>query len=47
MDEVTLCYPQEKFNKLRTVLGFKQDSELVELIESDDAFRIVRNNDTN
>ena len=47
MDEVTLCYPQEKFNKLRTVLCFKQDSELVELIESADAFRIVRNKDTN
>ena len=46
MDEVTLCYPQEKFNKLRTALGFKQDSELVELVESADAFRIVRNKDT-
>lgn len=46
MDEVTLCYPQEKFNKLRTALGFKQDSELVELVESADAFRIVRNKET-
>jgi hypothetical protein len=46
MDEVTLCYPQVKFNKLRTVLGFKQDSELTELIEQAEAFYIVRQKDT-
>ena len=46
MDPVTLAYPQENFNKLRTALGFKQDSELVELIEQSDAFRIVRNKET-
>lgn len=46
MDEVTLCYPQEKFNKLRTALGFKQDSELVSLIELADVFRIIRHKDT-
>ena len=46
MDEVTLCYPQEKFNKLRTALGFKQDSELVDLVESADTFRIIRHKDT-
>ena len=46
MDEVTLCYPQAKFNKLRTALGFKQDSELVSLVESADAFRIIRHKDT-
>ena len=39
MDPVTLAYPQENFNKLRTALGFKQDSELVDLIEQSDAFR--------
>lgn len=47
MDEVTLCYPQEKFNKLRTALGFKQDSELTELIEQAETFYIVRQKDTN
>ena len=46
MDEVTLCYPQHKFNKLRTALGFKQDSELVALVESADAFRIIRHKET-
>ena len=46
MDEVTLCYPQEKFNKLRTALGFKQDSELVALVETAESFRIIRNKDT-
>ena len=43
MDEVTLAYTREHFNKLRRVLGFKQDSELTELIERSEAFRIVRN----
>ena len=42
MDEVTLCYPQYKFNKLRTALGFKQDSELTELVEQAEVFSIVR-----
>ena len=46
MDPVTLAYPQEQFNKLRTALGFKQDSELTELVMQADAFRIVRNKDT-
>lgn len=46
MDEVTLCYPQEKFNRLRTALGFKQDSELVALVESAESFRIIRHKDT-
>ena len=46
MDEVALCYPQEKFNKLRTALGFKQDSELTELIEQAETFYIVRQKDT-
>ena len=46
MDEVTLCYPQVKFNKLRTVLGFKQDSELTKLIEQAESFTIVRQKDT-
>ena len=46
MDEVTLAYTSEHFNKLRTVLGFKQDSELTELIEQSEAFRIVRDKDT-
>ena len=46
MDPVTLAYPQENFNKLRTALGFKQDSELIELVEQSDAFRIVRNKET-
>ena len=43
MDEVTLAYTRVHFNKLRKVLGFKQDSELTELIEKSEAFRIVRN----
>ncbi len=43
MDEVTLAYTQEHFNKLRKVMGYKQDSELTELIERSEAFRIVRN----
>lgn len=47
MDEVTLCYPQRNFNKLRIALGFKQGSELIEMIEAAEAFRIVRNKDTN
>ena len=46
MDEVTLCYPQNKFNKLRTALGFKQDSELTELIEQAESFSIVRQKDS-
>ena len=46
MDEVTLAYTSEHFNKLRTALGFKQDSELIELIEQSEAFRIVRDKDT-
>ena len=46
MDEVTLAYTSEHFNKLRTALGFKQDSELAELIERSEAFRIVRNKET-
>ena len=46
MDEVTLAYTCEHFNKLRKTLGFKQDSELTELIEKSEAFRIVRNKET-
>ena len=46
MDEVTLAYTSEHFNKLRTALGFKQDSELTELIEQSEAFRIVRDKDS-
>ena len=46
MDPVTLAYSKEQFNKLRTALGFKQDSELIELVESADAFRIVRHKET-
>ena len=46
MDEVTLAYTREHFNKLRKALGFKQDSELSELIERSEAFRIVRNKET-
>ena len=46
MDEVTLAYTQEHFNRLRKALGYKQDSELTELIERSDAFRIVRDKDT-
>ena len=46
MDDVTLTYTRVHFNKLRTALGFKQDSELTELIEKSDAFRIVRNKET-
>jgi hypothetical protein len=46
MDEVTLAYTRVHFNKLRKVLGFKQDSELAELIEKSEAFRIVRNKET-
>jgi len=46
MDDVTLAYPREQFNKLRKVLGFKQDSELSELVEKSEAFRIVRHKDT-
>jgi len=46
MDEVTLAYTSEHFNKLRTVLGFKQDSELAELVEQSEAFRIVRNKES-
>ena len=43
MDEVTLAYTHEHFNQLRKALGYKQDSELTELIERSEAFRIVRN----
>lgn len=46
MDEVTLCYPKHKFNKLRAALGFKQDSELTELVEQAETFTIVRLKDT-
>ena len=46
MDEVTLAYTREHFNRLRKVLGFKQDSELSELVERSEAFRIVRDKDT-
>ena len=46
MDEVTLAYTSGQFNKLRKALGFKQDSELSELIERSEAFRIVRNKET-
>ena len=46
MDEVTLAYTSGHFNKLRKALGFKQDSELSELIERSEAFRIVRNKET-
>ena len=40
MDDVTLAYTRTHFNKLRKVLGFKQDSELIELIEKAEVFRI-------
>lgn len=46
MDEVTLAYTREHFNRLRKAMGFKQDSELSELIERSEAFRIVRNKET-
>ena len=46
MDEVTLAYTSIHFNKLRSMLGYKQDSELTELIERSEAFRIVRNKET-
>jgi hypothetical protein len=46
MDEVTLAYTQVHFNRLRKALGYKQDSELTELIERSEAFRIVRDKDT-
>lgn len=46
MDEVTLAYRKEKFNELRKAMGFKQDSELTDLIERSEAFRIVRNKET-
>ncbi len=46
MDEVTLAYTRVHFNKLRKILGFKQDSELTELIEKSEAFRIVRIKET-
>ena len=46
MDAVTLCYPQGMFNKLRTALGFKQDSQLIELVEQAETFFIVRQKDT-
>ena len=46
MDEVTLAYTREHFNRLRKALGFKQGSELSELIERSEAFRIVRNKET-
>jgi len=47
MDDVTLAYTHMYFNKLRKALGFKQDSELSELVEKAGAFRIVRNKETN
>ena len=46
MDDVTLAYRKENFNRLRKTLGFKQDSELTSLIERSEAFRIVRNKET-
>ena len=46
MDEVTLAYTQVHFNHLRKALGFKQDSELAELVERSEAFRVVRNKKT-
>ena len=46
MDDVTLAYRKEQFNELRKALGFKQDSELTELIERSEAFRIVRDKET-
>lgn len=46
MDEVTLAYTQVHFNQLRKALGFKQDSELSELVERSEAFRIVRDIET-
>ena len=46
MDEVTLAYTRDHFNQLRKALGFKQDSELTELIERSNAFRIVYNRET-
>lgn len=46
MDPVTLAYTKEKFNKLRTALGFKQDSELIALVEQAEAFRIVRSKES-
>ena len=46
MDDMTLAYRREHFNALRKALGFKQDSELSELVERSEAFRIVRNTTT-
>ena len=46
MDEITLAYTREHFNQLRKALGYKQDSELTELIERSEAFRIIRNSKT-
>ncbi len=46
MDEVTLAYTHDHFNQLRKALGFKQDSELTELIERSESFRIVYNVET-
>ena len=46
MDEVTLAYTQVHFNQLCKALGFKQDSELSELVERSEAFRIVRDKET-
>ena len=46
MDEVTLAYTREHFNKLRKALGYKQESEFTELIERSEAFRIVRDKET-
>ena len=46
MDEVTLAYTREHFNKLRKAVGFKQESEFTELIERSEAFRIVRDKET-
>ena len=43
---MTLAYTSGHFNGLRKTLGFKQDSELTELIERSEAFRIVRNKAT-
>ena len=46
MNEETLAYKRDKFNKLRMLLGFKQDSELIDLLVKSGAFRIVRNKET-
>lgn len=46
MNEETLAYTHNKFNKLRIFLGFKQDAELIDLVVKSGAFRIVRDAET-